>query len=92
MRRTSVRIHHLIYSRFTLLELLHVCAAHTLSHTEGIDKHRPDWDDVKYDVLLTILRAKFSQHPDLASKLVRSKTADLGSISKLTLDTHISEL
>eukprot|EP01043_Picozoa_sp_COSAG02_P068549 COSAG02_NODE_11423_length_1727_cov_2.120393_3_plen_79_part_00 len=47
-------------------------AAHTISHTEGIDKHRPDWDDAKYGVLLTILRAKFSQHPDLAAQLVRS--------------------
>jgi predicted NAD-dependent protein-ADP-ribosyltransferase YbiA (DUF1768 family) len=53
------------------VESLLVHAAHTVSHTEGIDKHRPDWDDAKYGVLLSILRAKFAQHSDLAAKLVR---------------------
>merc|ERR1711862_641135 len=39
-----------------------VDAAHTISHTEGFNRHRKDWDEVKYGVLLTILRAKFTQH------------------------------
>ena len=28
--------------------------AHTLSHTEGIDKHRQDWDEAKYDILVSV--------------------------------------
>ena len=44
--------------------------AHTLAHTEGIDKHRPDWDEVKYEVLLSILRTKFRQHRQLAEALL----------------------
>lgn len=31
---------------------------------------RPDWEDVKDDVMLQGLRLKFGQHPDLAEKLV----------------------
>lgn len=31
---------------------------------------RPDWDTVKYGVMLTALTAKFTQHPDLRNKLL----------------------
>ena len=71
------------------VELPFVHAAHTVSHTEGIDKLRPDWDDAKYGVLLTILRAKFSQHPDLAAQLVRSNRLRQNFIS-LRLDSSKS--
>ena len=66
-----------------------VHAAHTVSHTEGIDKHRPDWDDVKYSVLIAILRAKFAQHSDLAAKLVRPDRPK-HVLDSLTVDANIS--
>jgi len=43
--------------------------AQALSVTEGSDKVRPDWEDVKYAVLLKVLRAKFQQHPKLLQEL-----------------------
>ena len=33
---------------------------------------RPDWEQVKEEVMLRALRAKFDQHPDLAMVLLRS--------------------
>ena len=51
-------------------ELLTVAAAHMLAHTDGMDKQPADWDIIKYDVLLTVLRAKFKQNPKLAEELV----------------------
>lgn len=47
-----------------------VDAAHMISHSEGVDKHRRDWDSVKYDILLAIIRAKFRQHPPLLQELL----------------------
>eukprot|EP00930_Biecheleria_cincta_P102327 TRINITY_DN94029_c0_g1_i1.p1 TRINITY_DN94029_c0_g1~~TRINITY_DN94029_c0_g1_i1.p1 ORF type:complete len:382 (+),score=73.60 TRINITY_DN94029_c0_g1_i1:176-1321(+) len=44
--------------------------AHTISNTDGRDKQRGDWDDVKLEVLLSILRAKFSQHDALKAELL----------------------
>merc|ERR1712048_227216 len=41
-----------------------------LSQTEGYDKARPDWDDVKCEVLLKILRAKFQQNAALKQELL----------------------
>ena len=54
--------------------------AHTLSHTEGHDKHRPDWDDVKYDILLSILRAKFAQHEALANALCATEGREIVNV------------
>ncbi len=36
---------------------------------------RPDWEEVKEDFMLKALKAKFSQHPDLAQKLLRTGSA-----------------
>jgi len=47
-----------------------VDAAHLISHSEGMDKIREDWDVVKYDMLLKILRAKFQQHAALREPLL----------------------
>lgn len=47
-------------------------AAITLCHTDGMDKMREDWDIVKYDFLLKVLRAKFQQHLTLQEKLVET--------------------
>lgn len=45
-------------------------AALVLSHTEGMDKIRDDWDTIKYDMLLKVHRAKFHQHKELQEKLL----------------------
>lgn len=44
--------------------------AHTLARTDGWNKHRKDWDDAKYEILLTLLRAKFGQHAPLSQELL----------------------
>merc|ERR1711924_13279 len=44
----------------------------TIVATDGIDRVRADWDAVKYDILLKILRAKFEQHAMLRDKLLES--------------------
>lgn len=31
---------------------------------------RPDWEEVKVGIMEEIVRAKFTQHPELASKLL----------------------
>ena len=38
---------------------------------------RPDWEEVKDGVMLDILRYKFTQHPDLAAKLLATGDAEL---------------
>lgn len=38
---------------------------------------RPDWDAVKDEVMLTALRAKFTQHPDLRALLLGTGQATL---------------
>jgi len=40
-------------------------------------KVRPDWDAVKENIMLEGLRAKFTQHPDLAEKLLSTGTEEL---------------
>jgi len=47
-------------------------AAKTIAWTDGMDKKREDWDVVKVDMLLGILRAKFKQHATLRSKLLET--------------------
>jgi len=47
-----------------------VDAVHSISLLEGADKQRPDWDSTKYDLLKTVLKAKFQQHPALAQELL----------------------
>lgn len=36
---------------------------------------RPDWEQVKYDVMLTALRAKFGNYPELKDKLLSTGDA-----------------
>lgn len=36
------------------------------------DKYRPDWDQVKLDIMKEILQAKVSQHPYVKKKLLES--------------------
>jgi ribA/ribD-fused uncharacterized protein len=38
---------------------------------------RENWDNLKYNVMLEIVRAKFKQHPDLAEKLIATGSATL---------------
>ena len=38
---------------------------------------RPDWEKVKSQVMLNVVRAKFMQHPDLAAKLIATGDAML---------------
>ena len=38
---------------------------------------RDNWDDIKLDVMLTALSAKFSQHEDLAIRLLTTGNAEL---------------
>lgn len=40
-------------------------------------KLRHDWDNIKYDVMLTIVRDKFTRHKDLAEKLLATENAVL---------------
>jgi len=51
-----------------------VDAAHLISHSEGMDQIREDWDIVKYDMLLKILRAKFQQSTVLKEQLLATGT------------------
>lgn len=36
----------------------------------GLPGIRPDWEDVKDEIMLKAVRAKFDQHPDLTTKLL----------------------
>jgi len=38
---------------------------------------QPNWDKIKFDVMLDALRAKFSQHPDLKEKLLSTGVVGL---------------
>lgn len=38
---------------------------------------RPDWNEIKLDVMLKVVTAKFMQNPDLAEKLVATGDEDL---------------
>lgn len=49
-----------------------VDAAIMISNTDGIDKVREDWNAVRYEILLKILRAKFQQHSELRDKLLET--------------------
>jgi len=40
-------------------------------------KYRPDWPQIKYQVMLTCVRFKFTHHPDLAAKLLATGNAYL---------------
>lgn len=40
-------------------------------------KLRPDWEEVKCDVMYQVCKAKFSQNPDLAQKLIETGDAEL---------------
>jgi hypothetical protein len=45
----------------------HLCAM--AAHTLTLYDVRPDWDGIKVDRMRAVVRAKFSEHPDLAAKL-----------------------
>lgn len=38
---------------------------------------RQDWDNIKFDIMLKGLRAKYSQNPDLKRKLIATGDADI---------------
>src|SRR6266478_9880524 len=38
---------------------------------------RPDWESVKDDIMREVLRAKFTQHPDLRSLLLKTGDSEL---------------
>jgi ribA/ribD-fused uncharacterized protein len=46
--------------------------AHTVSHMEGIDRHRKDWENIKYEILEDIIRAKFTQNRQLVPRLLET--------------------
>lgn len=40
-------------------------------------KPRPDWDNIRKDVMLDLVRIKFTNHPDLKQKLIDTGNAKL---------------
>ena len=38
---------------------------------------RPDWEDVKIDIMRQVLKSKFSQNPELKTKLIATGDAEL---------------
>jgi len=46
-------------------------------NTSELRRLRSDWEHVKVDVMLTGLRAKFSQNPDLRAKLIATGDASI---------------
>ena len=38
---------------------------------------RPDWEDVKLSIMETVVTAKFTQNPDLTTKLIETGDAEL---------------
>lgn len=38
---------------------------------------RPDWEEIKYDVMYQVCKAKFQQNPDLGQKLLKTGNAEL---------------
>lgn len=50
------------------------------SEAKRLGRHvtlRPDWESVKDDIMLDVIRAKFAQHPDLAQKLLETGDEEL---------------
>jgi ribA/ribD-fused uncharacterized protein len=43
----------------------------------------PNWSQIKYDRMLAVLRAKFSQHPDLKKVLLSTGSARLVEVGKV---------
>lgn len=41
----------------------------------GAIRLRPDWDEIKYDIMVDCLREKFKQNPDLAQRLINTGSA-----------------
>ena len=56
-----------------------------LGHTRQIEL-RPDWEDVKEDVMMIALRAKFDQYPDLKQLLL--STADKSLVEHTDKDNY----
>ena len=38
---------------------------------------RPDWNDIRVDIMRNIVNAKFTQNPDLMNKLLETNDAEL---------------
>ena len=38
---------------------------------------RPDWEDVKIDIMRQVLKSKFTQNPELKAKLIATGDAEL---------------
>lgn len=54
-------------------EYIRCCATPILAKRTAYDlahQHRPDWVSIRENIMLTALRAKFKQHPDLSKKLL----------------------
>lgn len=48
---------------------------------------RPDWDDVRVEIMEEIVRAKFTQNPDLAQKLIETGDKELQEYRTFRPDT-----
>ena len=44
-------------------------------------KLRPDWEDIKIDVMTEVVRAKFAQNPDLQNKLICTYPEELVEVN-----------
>lgn len=53
------------------------------SRAIGMELMREDWDEVKLDVMLDVVREKFYQHPELAKQLLETGDAKLIEDSKV---------
>lgn len=55
---------------------IHIATSPTLRSPGKVKRHgktldiRPDWEEVKFDVMYEIVQAKFDQNPDLQQKLL----------------------
>lgn len=61
-------------NRFEEFVNLDPVAAKKLSHQVNL---RPDWSDIKVDLMRKILELKFSQNPELAAKLLETGDTEL---------------
>lgn len=73
---TSEHAYHCekFYDRRVKEEILAARSAHDAFKIAGENKHlrRPDWDDIKLDIMLNILREKANQHEYVYRKLMET--------------------
>lgn len=71
------------YQAFKMTKLenaIEILAAPTPGMTKRLAKNlpiRPDWDEIKMEVMEHLLTLKFAQNPDLAQKLLNTGTMEL---------------